>query len=539
MRYPFLVSVLIVLIFSILGGCGDDDCPTNSLPGQEKIVGTVMTTSGPVAQAHIHAALAQAGAPGDYISASAGTDEMGHYSLPVPPGSYKLSVSYDGSHRFWYSDTGPKVSSDFADTIKIAAGSYSTTADFIFGAIKYTLQFPQELEGESLRFYAESAQEGLLLVNQYSAPQLGERVITFDFVPPGRYIIRVYVGDCGSACRNLFWLPATIDRAMADEIQVDPLELSSREGVIPPACHLKGAVDPRWSELLEGQSRFQLKAYGPDSALIAQQYVDNDSRFDIPIFAEGRVRLKTILLDYPHWVGGDNFFEADEYILISGASVPVDSITIGGILFHVVENETLCINTFKYVLVDHAGNSIVSGGNYQHTPTLLQSLAPGDYRLFIYWSFPSLWRAQWYDQANSGEEATSIVLDSEGDIENINVTLEKGGAVSGRILDSSGMPADGSSMIVRVLDTGWVFRYYWETADDGSYHLEGLPDGRLIIGIEHRPPEYARITWYPGTDDENAAEFITLNHAEEITGIDFQRLPPEVPMSPVRATGGD
>ena len=117
------------------------------------------------------------------------------------------------------------------------------------------------------------------------------------------------------------------------------------------------------------------------------------------------------------------------------------------------------------------------------------------------------------------ESALPVVdLNSGQEITNINIVLEHGGAIAGRVLDSTGRPLFGTSVValLKRLETlepstdppppnGVPMLLPFgnaETNTRGEFRIEQLPAGDYLVAVG--------TTFYPGTTDESAAQPVAV-----------------------------
>jgi hypothetical protein len=110
------------------------------------------------------------------------------------------------------------------------------------------------------------------------------------------------------------------------------------------------------------------------------------------------------------------------------------------------------------------------------------------------------------------------------------VSLQKGGVVAGRILDSFGQPL--VDINVRAVKPGAAIDRMAEasrTNDLGEFRVFGLAPGDYIVAASPRPfgsdalsRTMVSSTFYPGTSDPSAAQVLTVSAAQTISGIEFR-----------------
>lgn len=121
-------------------------------------------------------------------------------------------------------------------------------------------------------------------------------------------------------------------------------------------------------------------------------------------------------------------------------------------------------------------------------------------------------------------------------VEKVPLTLGRGGAVAGRVLDEHGEPATGVEILLlrkppgggRLTSISLTVR----SDDTGAFRLSGLQPGDYVVRatpefkIQSRPPGPAERdgfapTYFPGTTSISAATIIHVRGGEETTGVTF------------------
>jgi hypothetical protein len=123
----------------------------------------------------------------------------------------------------------------------------------------------------------------------------------------------------------------------------------------------------------------------------------------------------------------------------------------------------------------------------------------------------------------------------------VEISLTKGGAMNGRIVDARGEPVAGImvSALRQSVDqsTGGIGAFtsqMTQTNDLGEFRLVGLQAGRYAVFAAPGPPaapfgqptaakigEVLAPTFYPGTTDKDAAGIVTVAAAQTVTDIQF------------------
>ena len=148
-------------------------------------------------------------------------------------------------------------------------------------------------------------------------------------------------------------------------------------------------------------------------------------------------------------------------------------------------------------------------------------LEPGPYRLMV--------QKTGYVSLEPASVPTYWVLAGQS-LDVGTVSLQKGGVVAGRILDSFGEPIVDIS--VRAVKPGGAIDRMGEasrTNDLGEFRVFGLAPGEYIVAASPRPfgndvlsRTMVSSTFYPGTSDPSAAEVLTVRAGQTVAGIEFR-----------------
>jgi hypothetical protein len=128
-----------------------------------------------------------------------------------------------------------------------------------------------------------------------------------------------------------------------------------------------------------------------------------------------------------------------------------------------------------------------------------------------------------------------ITLDDGESRAGVDITLIRGGVITGRVVDAEGRPLIASSMNLQSVDedgkltgdfesTDWLMM---RTDDRGVYRIYGLPAGRYIISAGgdgapgHAKRKYPE-TFYSDATDRSEAKIIEVKEGVEAAGIDIR-----------------
>jgi protocatechuate 3,4-dioxygenase beta subunit len=127
-----------------------------------------------------------------------------------------------------------------------------------------------------------------------------------------------------------------------------------------------------------------------------------------------------------------------------------------------------------------------------------------------------------------GEAFLLLDLAADEDIGNANFDLLPGGAITGRITDSSGDPLEDIRVVAwRVMHFGGNHRVTGpsaQTDDRGIYRIFGLEAGQYVLlahAVDRSMQSKITPAYYPGTWQESRAREIDVAPGAEVSGIDM------------------
>ncbi len=434
------------------------------------------------------------------LVASVQTDSTGWYRLELPTGLYRL-------------ETNPRFSGvmsvDARDTITVAQRVHRR--DLVRGRVRLLLRLPVDLEGERYDLTLRSSFSGDTQ-NQYR--HVEEGLLTFDFpaVQPAAYVMQL---RCRSNDTSLY-LPGVEDRDEAEILEVraeHPTEhMISFEHSFGS---ISGSVTGSWQ--LASQSRPYVYAWSADSTLISQTTCGVDGAFTVSMFRAEPVRLEVRIGSSRQWVGGDTFEEAQVFAVQPGDRLTDVSIVECGILLWLEGPGPFSSHRAALCLISSSGQTWEFSSSWRN-PIVISNLPADDYLLYVYGHcHRQTWAGQWYDGAESMDEATAIRLEP-GELRELNMQLVEGGSIHGCVLDPNGEPptyvhiqicgADGEPLCERS-----------ESFGEGAFSWRGLANGEYYLAA--RIPGDRETWWYPGTSEFEHASSILISDHEAVTGVDW------------------
>ena len=143
------------------------------------------------------------------------------------------------------------------------------------------------------------------------------------------------------------------------------------------------------------------------------------------------------------------------------------------------------------------------------------------------------------DNRSSYEYGSKVVNVGDGDeIEDLNFSLVRGGVITGKVTDESGMPVIAEGVAAFRLDqqgkrdtTAALNMLRWQTDDRGVYRIFGLEAGRYVIGAGVSSEDSLqpagvrglyRRTYHPDVTNEASAKVIDVKPGGEIKNVDIK-----------------
>lgn len=497
---PVLCAALSLVFIS---GCGEDESTPCDPTNTGRIQGTILAAGEPVI-AHIDAR--QVGRLEGRLSYyHTSTDSSGAYSLSVSPGDYLLRIDGFQCASFYNHGT---LRPDKPETLHVARGA-SVTASLRAGAFRVDLATPAELEGEHVLLRLQSTADCYTWGDAVTAAG-GSVLLRIPNVLPGTYRMLVTVPDHGE-----IWLPGTTDFADADSVVIVAGEEKLYQASLPPAAILRGSLTGSWQELgyLPG-----LALADPDLGRpIAFATVDPvDGSYELQVYGRIHGVLNIQIGGTTRWYGGTSPETATRIDIEPGEVVELN-LRESGVAGWM--NRPAPQNGTELSLWDSQGT--LRGRAWADGPRgffRIANLETGTYFLKI--QAGPTWIEQWHDKADSLAAATPIVVTEEGSVVWLDLDLEDGGRVEGRLLRANGSPAYGLPVQLWRRSEVQAIRNVTSNDEGGGFALLALPDGdyRLVaFPIAFGPPVF-----YPGVMDSAQAEILSIRDHAAITGLVFQ-----------------
>ncbi len=504
-----VLAFSLAVLFGLLASCGDEDSPSCPPSNMGTIQGTLLAAGQPI-HAHVLAVNYPQDPhdPGEIAYVQTSSDSSGAYSMELPVGRYVLRM--DGSSCRQFYGHGALVDQSEAETLEVGRGE-SVTANLTLGAARLEVATPSELEGYQFSAVLVSSNPPTCRVSSERGQiSEGRAIIAFPRVDPGTYRMKLFIPTVGE-----IWLPGATDASGADSIVVPMgVEAHYQANLSQPAA-LRGTVTGSWQELGQYPPHLNLLALAGRETIASTQANSVDGSYEFLVYGSGQVLLQIEIGSVRRWYGGTTIDEATRIDLESGRTIELNfrESGIAGWL-----NREEPISGLTLWLQDADGTtrgvgSVDGPRGFFRISNLLQ----GTYFLKI--QAGPTWIDQWYDKADSLAAATPIEVTREGQVVWLDLDLEDGGRIEGRLRRNGGEPAFGVPVNLVSPTSNEVIRQGFSNDDGGGFRFLALPDGDYRIVAN--PNEIETPVWYPGVTDPAQAVVVSIRNHTEVTGIFF------------------
>ncbi|MCC7144289.1 MAG: carboxypeptidase regulatory-like domain-containing protein [Candidatus Eisenbacteria bacterium] len=481
----------------------------------------------------------------------------GSYAIDVPPGEWRVGIDafglpgqqgYDYAADVYWRVSALAPNWRLADTLSVAPGSAREHLDFRFGTISARVSVPTEwLDGRiSLlaiqdgndddpfdRFAGGAGAEVSGPVVDLSAPHL----------PAGTYRLELwcqfYDFDEDMYRAESFWLPRGVTSSQAEPVTVIAgARVDVQHGVSLEPMIVSGTALGAWQSIRNDPPRVFLVT--PDSS-VARAF-DADATGSFQSYFSMRSNLKVAWSGAysshrsgVNWVGGPTFERAE--IFHPGPSGNIEAIQIvdSGLAIRFVLPEGVSIGSPDVSLYDQDGSYILSRRYDPGADAVeISGLAIKPYSIVVRQGFTRTaeWISQWYDRASRQEDATLVTPGVLGGLSELQVNLERGGTISGVVSDGADPPPRDYSVVLTTDQNEGVAALVRGAADDGSFSVLGISPGTYRLGavrgqasLTHRGTTVGAY-WYPGVDNWENAQSITIVGTETLEHLDITLPPP-------------
>jgi hypothetical protein len=413
-------------------------------------------------------------------------DDGGFYELDVPVGRYVVKLRVDGWRATYdYVASGLGYGNTKPDTVLVDGPHSPMKINFDLGGLTLRLDLSDDLDGQWGEVFLHRREEieaekwnsfvdggGAYIVNGLLEVQIAG-------VLPGEYQVQIEIGY-----RENFWMPGTRYQTESPwyEVVVDSVVSLESELIAPPA-RIEGRIAGAWLDMGLIYNP-ELSIVNLDSTEITRPlWVEDDGTFAIDICLPGPVKIRVTQEGIEQWFGGPSFDEATVYTLQSGQTISDIELIQSGIHFYVNAPEGF-VGAARFRLYDPVSLNLLaspysSSADSRHIA--IPNLWPGEFLISVSpgeWSMgSSIWKPQWFDRATGPEQARTISITTAGEVVGLELVLELGGVISGRVIYEEG--------------SSGFYHFVLTTADEFSAWGNRVPGRRGCYGCGHR----FAVTW--------------------------------------------
>lgn len=133
--------------------------------------------------------------------------------------------------------------------------------------------------------------------------------------------------------------------------------------------------------------------------------------------------------------------------------------------------------------------------------------------------------------SNQFGKSTTLLINKDETVENLNFELVRGGVITGKVTDSDGRPLIEETVSISSAESNQSYsfsrRRRTRTDDRGVYRIFGIPPGnyKVAAGTNELSPSWERSrfrqTFHPDTTDASQATTINVTEGSETTNVDI------------------
>ncbi len=172
----------------------------------------------------------------------------------------------------------------------------------------------------------------------------------------------------------------------------------------------------------------------------------------------------------------------------------------------------------------------------------ITGLTAGDY--LVHASVWSAWTSAeaWYPNAATPDDARPVAVAIDQTSSNISFKLDipsADGVISGAVFDTAGKPIGGAFIYVESpFDPSGRMKVgaYAQTEADGTYRVEGLPDGTYHVSASASSGWSSVQRWWPGAESPDQASDVVIKDATTTPGSVNFRLPLKIGTGKISGT---
>jgi len=458
----------------------------------------------------------------------ANTDENGYYTVDgVPAGNCKVEFNTDNAAGNyigeWYND---KDSFENADTVAVTDGQ--TTTD-----INAQLTQGGEITGR----VTNSSSNGVENVN-INIYDMNNNWISGDWtdgngnytvhrIPAGDYKVHFWTGNAGNYLQEWYNDQGSFDNA--DTVTVTAgATTSGIDAQVETGGIIIGKV---MDSYLIGIQNVQVIIHDMNNNWISDTWTDMNGDYMIQGFSTGNYKVYFDTGNAGNylreWYNDKSDFDSADAVLITAGNTSYNINAVladgGGISGRVTDSTgVLGIANVEVQICDlngywYPGTNTDSAGYYT-----LRGLPAGAYKVEFrtHWT-PGDYMGEWYNDKNSFESADAISVTVGQTTPGIDAQLADGGAISGRVTNSSGTVGIGN-VNINICDLNQYWLYGVSTDNDGYYTIHGVPEGSYKIQFDGQHEGNYALEWWNNKRNFDDADTVVVTTGNTTTDINAQ-----------------
>ena len=515
------IALAAMVILSVVLGCSpDDEIAAPASTGFGVVAGQVFSDSPGGLEVQLSSVGPEGSSEREFRCL---TDLQGRYRFEPPAGGYLVGVRRPragGGRDLYYTAGGLTTSKSDAETLWVEAGLHPRYADFHTATLVTVLEAPAHLDPSE----TDVAVWNLDLGASWHAA-FAESLV-WSMLPPGTYALTFEERHV-----RPLWAEWAFDPQQAGSFQVSPDGVTKRWfRPIPPPSYVRG--------LLTGESGWddntRASVVDQEGRVIGEVPIALDGSFDLKCYLEEEVRVRLCVEEYSPclWYGGYEFERAVPIRVVPGGAPTQIEIVAGSIEVAVEPPSSDLPFSVSLRLEDQEGASRARESWYPDLPGVrFRGLLPGVYYLHIDAGMRGPVLPLWYPAAETRQEATPIVVDEQGNLTQVSMSLLLNGSIAGTVVFDEGDGNDEDVDLFRLLLTSSASaavleeRAFLRVSPSFSF-VFWQPDGDYRVGLA--PADFdstgalpPKTIWWRDQADWEGADIISVRDHAQVTGIEL------------------
>jgi len=150
---------------------------------------------------------------------------------------------------------------------------------------------------------------------------------------------------------------------------------------------------------------------------------------------------------------------------------------------------------------------------------VIYGLPTGGYRLRVSYLGSENYMSEWYDDAESFETATVVMVMEPDTTEGIDFVLDVGGAIAGSVSLETGEPVGQWDCEITAYDAHEAWIGFAPTNEDGTFVISGLRTGVYRLHVDYFGWAEYLSGWYDGAVDFERATPIAVTASDTTKGV--------------------